>query len=97
MKKILTLTLIVFAIVCAVRHTYQLSEEGTNALVMANIEALTSGEPGKWDYPEGRSKTYECGYVYESHWYGDDVCSFTVESCVGGGSGCNTRKCPQHG
>lgn len=90
------MTLVAIAAICAVCHTHQ-PEKGSNALAIVNIDALTSGESGNWEYPDGRSVTYECGYVFESHWYGDHVCSYTVESCTGGGSGCNTRPCPQHG
>ncbi|WP_289299897.1 NVEALA domain-containing protein [Duncaniella muris] len=73
-------------------------ESKLNALTLANVEALSNDEnSSNWQFSDGLSHTYECGAELSESWWGTRTCSFTVESCKGGGSGCNSRPCPQHG
>lgn len=62
-------------------------------LLQANIEALAGDESGKvFEYPTGAAYPVKCN-VRISKWV---KCSVTVITCQGGGSGCNSKKCPTH-
>ena len=63
------------------------------ALMRENVEALASGESGEFEYPTGQPYQFQCGVKVGI----GQFCKATVIVCQGGGSGCNSRKCPQHG
>lgn len=96
MKKLLSISLVAVAAISALGYRNQVTPSAPSSLTMANIEALSSANESNWEFPDGLSQRYECGFVFESHWYGDDTCSYMVESCIGGGNGCNTRHCILH-
>lgn len=60
----------------------------------ANIEALTSGEPGGggFEYPTGFPYTSECKVKNGTF----SKCRVEIITCQGGGNGCNSKKCPVH-
>ncbi len=64
--------------------------EQTSELLSENAEALTNGE--EFEYPTGYPFSSRCG-VKISRW---QKCSVMVITCQGGGSGCNSKKCPTH-
>ena len=68
-----------------------------SSLIIANIEALSEDEPGGYEYPTGKENSFECGATIGEIWGFTKTCSFTVITCPGGGSGCNTRPCSEHG
>ena len=67
------------------------SEVGLQSVLFSeNIEALTQGE--EFEYPTGCPFNTTCG-VRES---AGRTCKVKVITCQGGGSGCNSKKCPRH-
>lgn len=62
---------------------------------LANVEALA--QSGEYEYPNGAPYSFICGASTGKYWWGETKCSRTVITCQGGGTGCNTSKCPLHG
>jgi hypothetical protein len=66
---------------------------------MANIEALTTSEEttsGQYEYPDGYPYISTCNVVVGKNLFGVSRCKVDVITCQGGGSGCNSKKCPSH-
>lgn len=63
-------------------------------VVSANIEALANDEDGtkEYEYPKAYPVTLTCNVRTGKH----QKCQVSVISCQGGGSGCNSKKCPTH-
>lgn len=98
MKKII-MTAFVVAIVTAgysvLKHS--LSTRGMSEQELANVEALTDGE-GQYDFKDGQASRFDCGARTGSNIIGNNQnCKYQVVLCQSGGSGCNQRRCPDHG
>lgn len=107
-NKLFCLSVVMLAatgIFCAHRHKTQLQ---SGDVALANIEALTNGngessdsgsESGgsSYEYPNGYPYTFKCNVAIGKTWYGGvSRCQVEVITCQGGGSGCNSKKCPVH-
>lgn len=99
-KKIMGLIAIV-AIATVAGYNVYVSQAAHNnvrlsALILANIEVLAyaegGGETGQYEYPDGYPYTMTCN-VRVSKW---KKCKVEIITCQGGGSGCNSKKCPVH-
>ena len=64
-------------------------------LLLENAEALANGgEDSPYEFPTGYERTSTCNVkIGDKPW---DRCKVELVSCPGGGSGCNTKKCPVH-
>lgn len=79
-----------------------------NDITLANLEALldsenTSGgitdaekEGGLYEYPDGDAIISECKVLIQTGIIWNTYCKVKVIDCEGGGSGCNSKKCPKH-
>lgn len=73
------------------------AEAESNLLLLQNVEALADGSEGNgFEYPTGAPYTTKCNVAIGKSLFGTTRCSATVITCQGGGSGCNSKKCPQH-
>ena len=95
MKRVIKLSLVAMFACVAGYGVYQSQKKvSLSALNLANIEALANNESGgNYEYPDGQPMVSECGIRVGVFQY----CKATVINCSGGGDGCNSRKCPQHG
>lgn len=70
---------------------YKLSE-----LALANVEALAQSEGGDYEFKDGYLYSTTCNVAIGSSFLGTKRCKVEVIVCQGGGSGCNSKKCPVH-
>lgn len=70
---------------------YKLSE-----LALANVEALAQSEGGDYEFKDGYLYSTICNVAIRSSFLGTKRCKVEVIVCQGGGSGCNSKKCPVH-
>lgn len=91
--------LVASVLFCAMGYTgYTAHEKMTMSeatkFMNANIEALTSNEPGGggYEYPDGYPYTVKCGVKISTF----SKCQVQIITCQGGGNGCNSKKCPTH-
>ncbi len=91
-KKILRLVLLAVIAICTTIGITNANRENefTLSLILANTEALAAGEG--FEYPTGYPYYTKCGVAISKH----RTCKVEVIVCQGGGSGCNSKKCPQH-
>lgn len=95
MKRIIKLSLVaVFACVAGYNVYQSQKQVELSGLMLENVEALAGDESGNnYEYPDGQSMVSECGIRVGVFQY----CKATVINCKGGGDGCNSRRCPEHG
>ena len=72
------------------KKTFESHAYETSSLLMQNVEALA--EKGEYDFPDGFPYTSTCNVAISKR----NRCKVEVITCQGGGSGCNTKKCPVH-
>ncbi|MDE6588139.1 MAG: hypothetical protein K2K40_07360 [Paramuribaculum sp.] len=74
--------------------------EGLSDLQLENAEALADDNEGdntgSFEYPSGFPYSSTCNVAIGSNWLGTTRCKVEVITCQGGGSGCNSKKCPVH-
>lgn len=70
--------------------------DGLSDLEIANAEALAEEEGGTFEFSNGYPYITKCNVVIGSNWLGNKYCKVEVIICQGGGSGCNSKKCPSH-
>lgn len=63
-------------------------------VALINVEALA--QSGDYEYPDGLPVRSVCGVVVSVGTFFDTKCSRIITECQGGGSGCNSSKCPHH-
>ena len=82
-----------FAVVLAA-GAYLLTANKTSegALLLSNVEALTRDEGGQYEYPDGYMYSSICGVQISK----GKKCKVEIITCQGGGSGCNSKRCPTH-
>ncbi|MBO4783712.1 MAG: hypothetical protein J5521_03065 [Lachnospiraceae bacterium] len=80
--------------------TFESNTYKNNGLLIQNVEALTEGDADQGDQgssiytcPNAYSYARVCGYRISYN----RICHETVIDCLGGGYGCNPRRCPYHG
>ena len=61
-------------------------------LLLADAEALATSGEGSYEYPDGYQVIFDCGVSLG----GLKKCRAKIVTCPGGGSECDTRKCPVH-
>lgn len=84
------------ALVAGVTAYNAQNKEELSDLALENIEALAgdeSGTGGNYEYSDGFPQSFICGIKVSAF----QKCGATVIVCQGGGKGCNSRRCPQHG
>lgn len=105
MKKTLFVGVLFLTLLVGIGTTQSNSERPTDEmsqLLLANIDALTSIEDAEsggsqFEYPDGYPFTTTCNVAIGKNWWGGtDRCEVVVITCQGGGSGCNSKKCPVH-
>lgn len=104
MKKIFIPALLALATTSGIMgyHSQINNIESLSDLALINIEALADGEnvsPGfSWEYSDGKPMLFDCNAKIGEYIFGIyKECGFQVVMCQGGGSGCNERRCPEHG
>ncbi len=65
-------------------------------LALANVEALAQSEGGDYEFKDGYLYSTTCNVAIGSSFLGTKRCKVEVIVCQGGGSGCNSKKCPVH-
>ena len=93
-KRFLALSFAAIAIVSGYAgiKAFRSQANGENDLLAQNIEALSESEGG-WDFPDGRPHYTPCNvYLGEGRYCKAETCS-----CEGGGVGCNSKTCSEHG
>lgn len=70
--------------------TLRSNEFESNSLLLANVEALADGE--EYEYPNGYPYSSTCNVSIGK----GRRCKVEIITCQGGGSGCNSKKCPVH-
>ncbi|MCM1140050.1 MAG: hypothetical protein NC453_15900 [Muribaculum sp.] len=79
----------------------------TNLVALANSEDSNGNGGGsdsgsedggkQYEYPNAYPYTTKCNVAIGKTWYGRiSRCQVEVITCQGGGSGCNSKKCPVH-
>ena len=94
-KSLVGTTLVALAFGCIGYKAYTQKKEKVtlSGLMRENVEALASGESGEYEYPTGEPYQFPCGIKVGI----GQFCKATIIVCQSGGSGCNSRRCPQHG
>ena len=72
------------------KKTLESSAYESNSLLMQNVETLAQNEGGVYEYPDGYPSI--CNVLIGK----SKRCKVEVIICQGGGSGCNSKKCPVH-
>lgn len=74
-------------------HAFTSNSSLEENLLMENVEALSENTEGnEFEYPNGYPYTSTCNVAIGTN----RKCKVVVITCQGGGSGCNSKKCPVH-
>jgi len=65
-------------------------------LALANVEALAQNEGGNYEFKDGYPYSTTCNVAIGKGIFGIKRCKVEVIVCQGGGTGCNSKKCPVH-
>lgn len=93
MKKLITLCTAAVAIVLGYGSMNAYKTVENNNLLAENVEALSQETETKdFEYPNGYPYRSICNVQIGKN----QRCKVEVITCQGGGSGCNSKKCPVH-
>ena len=84
------------ALVVALSAGYGVYKSKLSELALANVEALAQSEGGDYEFKDGYLYSTTCNVAIGSSFLGTKRCKVEVIVCQGGGSGCNSKKCPVH-
>ena len=70
-------------------HVFTCNSSIEEKLLLENVEALSQKE---FEYPNGYPYRSTCNVAIGAK----KTCKVEVITCQGGGSGCNSKKCPVH-
>lgn len=97
MKKTLKSALAMAVILIAGYGVYTSQPETElSELALANVEALAQSESGDYEFKDGYPYSTTCNVAIGTGFWGTKRCKVEVIVCQGGGSGCNSKKCPVH-
>lgn len=71
-------------------------ENELSELALANVEALAQSEGGDYEFKDGYPYSTTCNVAIGTGIFGTKRCKVEVIVCQGGGTGCNSKKCPVH-
>ena len=96
-KNILKATLVAaFGLIAGFNVYNSQKSDVMSELALANVEALAQSEGGDYEFKDGYLYSTTCNVAIGSSFLGTKRCKVEVIVCQGGGSGCNSKKCPVH-